>query len=72
MDKLLEIFKREDDCFSLIRIMAGISFLILIILTLGEYFGRAIQHYNEFATFTGGVAALSIGGKYVDFKGMTR
>ena len=57
----------SDGFMSLYRLMAAVAFIALVAISVAELVtGKAFEHYNEFALFTGSMATLSCGNKAVD------
>ena len=71
MDKLLYLLKKEDgENYSLTRLMAAVSFLLLMLITVYDMLTHNnFSHYTELCAFTTGMTGLAVGSKVADYKG---
>ena len=69
--KILDIVKREDDCISLSRIMCIIIFIIWMIASAYELFGKSYNHYEHLTIAMLISLFAGLGNKYIESRFLT-
>ena len=71
MDKILFLIKKDDGVnYSLTRVMAVISYIVLMAVTIYDMVSHNnFSHYTELCAFSTGMTGLAVGSKAVDIKG---
>lgn len=69
--KILDIVRREDDCLSLSRIMCIIIFIIWMVASVYELFGKSFNHYEQITIAMLISLFAGLGNKYIESKFLT-
>lgn len=68
---ILDIVRREDDCLSLSRIMSIIIFILWMIASIYELFGKQYTHYEQITIAMLISLFAGLGNKYIESRFLT-